>query len=103
MGVHKSKSMSARVCTRLSVPLSPFLHECAHDCQYPCPHSSRISSRIVLLVLVDETKLADHLSIMVVALAYRKRAIPVAWPCYHQQAWPCSPVQLIAPLPNQVA
>ena len=61
----------------------------------PCP------SPIVLLV--DETKLADHLSIMVVALAYRKRAIPLAWRCYHQQAWPCSQLELITSLLKQVA
>jgi DDE family transposase len=63
--------------------------------------STSCTSPIVLLV--DETKLADHLSIMVLALAYRKRAIPLAWRCYHQQNWPCTQVQLITSLLSQVA
>ena len=62
-----------------------------------CPCSQQI------VLLVDETKLADHLSIMIVALAYRKRAIPLAWRCYHQQAWPCPQVELISSLLKQVA
>lgn len=64
-------------------------------------HLSSCSSRIILLV--DETKLADHLSIMVVALAYRKRAIPLSWRCYHQESWPSSQVDLITSLLKQVA
>ena len=59
---------------------------------YLLPYGSRI------VLLVDETKLADHLSIMVVALAYRKRAIPLVWRCYHQERWPCSQVELIRQL-----
>jgi hypothetical protein len=61
------------------------------------PHSSQI------VLLVDETKLADHLSIMVVALAYRKRAIPLAWRCYHQEKWPCSQAELVCRLLRVVA
>lgn len=64
-------------------------------------HLLPYGSRIVLLV--DETKLADHLSIMVVALAYRKRAIPLVWNCYHQKQWPCSQVELISQLLRLVA
>jgi hypothetical protein len=59
-------------------------------------HLQPCSAQIILLV--DETKLADHLSIMVVALAYRKRAIPVVWRCYHQEKWPCSQVELVCGL-----
>jgi hypothetical protein len=39
---------------------------------------------------------------MVVALAYRKRAIPLAWRCYHQEQRPCSQVELICSLLQQV-
>src|SRR4051794_37273770 len=56
-----------------------------------------------LVLLVDETKLSDHLSIMVVALAYRKRAIPLTWKCYHQNEWPCGQVELISKLLSTVA
>ena len=37
---------------------------------------------LVLLLLVDETSLQDHLKAMVVSLAYRGKAIPLAWWCY---------------------
>lgn len=35
-----------------------------------------------LIVLVDETKLADRLAAMVVGVAYEGRCIPLAWACY---------------------
>jgi len=35
-----------------------------------------------ITVLVDETKLGDHLNVMMVGLAYRKRCIPLAWVSY---------------------
>ncbi len=35
-----------------------------------------------IYLLVDETKLADRIGCMVIALAYRQRAIPLAWRCY---------------------
>jgi hypothetical protein len=41
-----------------------------------------------LILLVDETKLGAHLSVMVVALAYRGSAIPLAYWCYHPKLWP---------------
>jgi len=56
-----------------------------------------------LVLLVDETKLSNHLSIMVVALAYRKRAVPLAWRCYHQNEWPCGQVELISTLLSTIA
>ncbi|MBI5957475.1 MAG: transposase [Chloroflexi bacterium] len=37
-------------------------------------------SRVVLLV--DETKLGAHLSVMMVGLAYQQRCIPLVWRCY---------------------
>ncbi|HLA43805.1 MAG TPA: transposase [Aggregatilineales bacterium] len=35
------------------------------------------------ILLVDETKLGTHLGVMIVSLAYGKRAIPLVWRCYH--------------------
>lgn len=40
------------------------------------------------VILVDETKLSDHLSVMMVGLAYRGRAIPLLWRCYQPQHYP---------------
>lgn len=40
------------------------------------------------VVLVDETKLSDHLSVMMVGLAYRGRAIPLLWRCYLPTNYP---------------
>jgi hypothetical protein len=34
------------------------------------------------VLLVDETKLTDRLGVMMVSLAYEKRAIPLVWSCY---------------------
>ncbi len=39
-------------------------------------------------LLVDETKLGHHLSIMVIGLAYRSCCIPLAFWCYRPDAWP---------------
>jgi hypothetical protein len=40
------------------------------------------------VILVDETKLSDHLSVMMVGLAYRGRALPLLWRCYAPTAYP---------------
>lgn len=40
------------------------------------------------VILVDETKLSDHLSVMMVSLAYRGRALPLLWRCYTPGAYP---------------
>jgi len=40
------------------------------------------------VVLVDETKLSDHLSVMMVSLAYQGRAIPLLWRCYAPTNYP---------------
>ena len=56
-----------------------------------------------VILLVDETKLANHLSMMMVGLAYRERCIPLAWCCYPQDAWPMSQVDLIDHLLGVVA
>lgn len=56
-----------------------------------------------LVLLVDETALNAHLKVMVVALAYRGRALPLAWWCYPQNAYPLPQVELIDTLLGQVA
>lgn len=40
------------------------------------------------VILVDETKLSTHLSVMMVGLAYRGRAIPLLWRCYTPTDYP---------------
>lgn len=40
------------------------------------------------VILVDETKLGPHLSVMMVGLAYQQRAIPLVWRCYRPDAYP---------------
>lgn len=40
------------------------------------------------IILVDETKLGPHLSVMMVGLAYHQRAIPLLWRCYRPTAYP---------------
>jgi hypothetical protein len=47
---------------------------------------SMASERWVLLV--DETKLSQHLSVMVVGVAYQSSCIPLIWRCYHAEAYP---------------
>jgi Transposase DDE domain len=42
---------------------------------------SRVDSREYVL-LVDETRLGEHLNVMMVGLAYQSRCIPLAWVCY---------------------
>ena len=43
---------------------------------------ARVETAGACRLLVDETKLGDRLGVMVVALAYEGRAIPLAWRCY---------------------
>jgi hypothetical protein len=40
------------------------------------------------VIVVDETKLSHHLSVMMVGLAYRGRAIPLLWRCYAPTDYP---------------
>ena len=56
-----------------------------------------------LILLVDETKLANHLSVMVVGVAYRGCCIPLAFWCYLPKAWPMKQVDLIVTLLGWVA
>jgi hypothetical protein len=55
-----------------------------------------------ITLLVDETKLSDHMSAMVVGLAFQKRCIPLAWRCYQPDAWPTEPGALIGELLERV-
>jgi len=41
-----------------------------------------------LLILVDETKLSDHVAVMMVGVAYQGSAIPLVWRAYTVQAYP---------------
>lgn len=59
-------------------------------------------SRLVVL-LVDETTLGEHLKVMAVSLAYRGRALPLAWWCYHQDHYPMRQTKLIDTLLGWVA
>lgn len=56
-----------------------------------------------LILLVDETKLGDRLSVMVVGVAYRGCYIPLAFWCYPPKHWPLGQVELITTLLNWVA
>lgn len=48
-----------------------------------------------VILLVDETKLGQHLSILVVGLAYRRCCIPLAFWCYRPEARPDRVVNVI--------
>jgi hypothetical protein len=55
-----------------------------------------VGERIILLV--DETKLGNALSVMVVGLAYRRCCIPLVFWCYKPKDWPMGQVCLIEEL-----
>jgi hypothetical protein len=65
--------------------------------------SSPLFAGRTLVLLVDETSLGEHLKVMVVCLAYRGRAIPLAWWCYPQERYPMKQIQLIDTLLGWVA
>jgi hypothetical protein len=56
-----------------------------------------------LVLLVDETSLGEHLKVMAVSLAYRGRAIPLAWWCYPPEHYPMRQIRLINTLLGWVA
>lgn len=64
---------------------------------------SILKSKGPLVLLVDETSLQEHLKVMVVAVAYRGKALPLAWRCYRQEQWPMGQVELIRSLLEWVA
>ncbi len=47
------------------------------------------------ILLVDETKLGKHLSVMMIGLAYRGCCIPLLWWAYRPDKWPMGQVHLI--------
>ena len=63
----------------------------------------RLLRRKYLILLVDEVPLGQHLKVMCVAVAYRHRAIPLAWWCYRPDQYPLPQVELINRLLDQVA
>jgi hypothetical protein len=65
--------------------------------------SSLVFSGQTLVLLVDETSLQEHLKVMAVSLAYRGRAIPLAWWCYPEEQYPMKQVKLIDTLLGWVA
>lgn len=48
----------------------------------------RIWGKGALLILVDETKLSDHVAVMMVGVAYQQSAIPLLWRAYSVQDYP---------------
>jgi hypothetical protein len=56
-----------------------------------------------LILLVDETKLGHHLSVMVVGVAYRGCCLPLAFWCYQPDQWPMKQVELISTLLHWIA
>lgn len=56
-----------------------------------------------LILLVDETKLGNQLSAMVVGVAYRGCCIPLAFWCYPPKEWPLKQVVLIETLLRWIA
>lgn len=87
--------------------LERFLHNERLDWQRCCQAWSRwVLSHYSgqrLILLVDETKLGGHLSVMVVGLAYRGCCIPLAFWCYPPKQWPLKQVDLIMTLLGWIA
>lgn len=48
----------------------------------------RLWGKAPLLILVDETKLSDHVSVMMVGVAYHASAIPLVWRAYSVDDYP---------------
>ena len=48
----------------------------------------RVWGNAPLLILIDETKLSDHVAVMMVGLAYRSSAIPLMWRAYVPEDYP---------------
>jgi hypothetical protein len=65
--------------------------------------SNLVFSGRTVVLLVDETALAEHLRVMAVSLAYRGRAIPLAWWCYPQERHPMKQARLINTLFGWIA
>jgi hypothetical protein len=48
----------------------------------------RLWGKAALLILVDETKLSDHVAVMMVGVAYQSSAIPLIWRAYAPAEYP---------------
>ena len=48
----------------------------------------RLWGKAALLILVDETKLSDHVAVMMVGVAYQGSAIPLIWRAYTVEDYP---------------
>lgn len=48
----------------------------------------RLWGKAPLVILVDETKLSDHVAVMMVGVAYQASAIPLIWCAYSVEAYP---------------
>lgn len=48
----------------------------------------RVWGQAPLVILVDETKLSDHVAVMMVGLAYHASAIPLVWRAYDPKSYP---------------
>ena len=48
----------------------------------------RLWGKAALLILVDETKLSDHVAVMMVGVAYQGSAIPLVWRAYQVEDYP---------------
>jgi hypothetical protein len=64
---------------------------------------SQVIHKGLIVLLVDETTVGEHLKAMVVGLAYHGRAIPLAWWCYHQDHYPLAQTKLIGTLLDWIA
>lgn len=49
---------------------------------------SQLWGKAPLLLLIDETKLSDHLTVMMVGVAYHASALPLLWHAYRPEAYP---------------
>jgi hypothetical protein len=59
--------------------------------------------KAAFLILVDETKLSDHVAVMMVGLAYQGSAIPLLWRAYRSDDYPEEgPVAVISELLQQL-
>lgn len=63
---------------------------------------SKLEEQERLTLLVDETKLSEHLHVMLVGVAWQRRCIPLVWRSYAPKAWPEGQVDLITNLLRQV-
>ena len=63
----------------------------------------RLWGKAALLILVDETKLSDHVAVMMVGVAYQGSAIPLIWRAYRVEAYPeAGQVALMSELLSQL-